>query len=237
MKIYAIIPAYNESKMIAEVVSSVRPYVSEVVVIDDGSADSTGRVAAQAGAIVLRHILNRGQGAGLRTGTEYALSAGADAIVHFDADGQHDPAEIPRLIEPIVNGEADLVLGSRFLKDAHHSYSDLRVGESVQGIRRGLIKLGVLFTWYFSGVHLTDVHNGFRALSRYAAERIVITQDRAAHASEILDQIRRNNLRFVERPTTIKYTEYSKSRQDGVRSEGNLKKIKVAVRFFLSKLI
>ena len=150
------------------------------------------------------------------------------------------------MVEPIAKGEADLVLGSRFLKSplpGAGSVQDLArqdgglAPDSVPFIRKILLKLGILFTWYFSGVRLTDVHNGFRALSRSAAQKIILTQDRAAHASEILDQIRKNNLRFVERPATVKYTDYSRSRRDGVRGEGNFKKIKIAVRFFLSKLV
>ncbi|MBI3626734.1 glycosyltransferase family 2 protein [Candidatus Uhrbacteria bacterium] len=226
MNISVVIPAYNEASMIGQVVQSVLPMVSQVVVIDDGSSDTTAQVAAQAGAVVLRHMINRGQGAALQTGTRYCLENGSDVIVHFDADGQFEPAEIPKMMEPVLNGQVDLVIGSRFLKS-----------NQIPTLRRLFLKFGILFTWFFAGIKLTDTHNGFRVLSRKAAELIILTQDRSAHASEIIEQVFRHDLKWLELPVSVKYTAYSTSRQDGVRNEGNVKKIRVAVRFILSKLL
>lgn len=198
MKIVAVIPAHNEEQRLPLAIADALPHVSAVVVVDDGSEDGTCVVAKQSGAHVLRHVVNRGQGAALQTGTTYALSVlFADVIVHFDADGQMTGSEIPSLVAPIINGETDIVLGSRFLgKEA----------ENIPRIRKFLIRLGALFTITLSGIKVTDTHNGFRALSRRAAEEIKITLDRMAHASEILDLIVAKRLRYVERPVTIRYS-------------------------------
>lgn len=116
MELTVVIPAYNEEKTIASVIAGVRRYVDNVIVIDDGSADSTLEIAQKSGVKVYRHFINRGLGGALGTGIRAALSAGADIIVTLDADGQHDPAEIPFLLKPIMESEADIVIGSRFLK-------------------------------------------------------------------------------------------------------------------------
>src|SRR5512140_2394300 len=115
MKIAVVIPAYNEERVIAGVIKEVRNITPHVFVVDDGSSDATAAAASGAGAIVLRHALNRGQGAALRTAIEAALLAGSDMIVTFDADGQMSAADIPALTAPIEAGLCDVVLGSRFL--------------------------------------------------------------------------------------------------------------------------
>ncbi len=199
MNIVAVIPAYNEEARIEGAVRDAKRFVTAVVVVDDCSKDRTGEVARSAGAHLLRHVINRGQGAALQTATDYALrELGADVIVHFDADGQMLGEEIARLVDPILKGEADIVLGSRFL----------RGGTPIPFIRKWLtLKPALLFTVLISGIRLTDTHNGFRALSRKTAERLRITLDRMAHASEILDEIVVGRFRYVERPVTIRYTE------------------------------
>ncbi len=193
----AIIPAYNESARIVAAVRDARSFVDAVVVVDDCSADDTGERAREAGATVVRHVINRGQGAALQTGTEYALRVlEADVLVHFDADGQMMGSEIPLMIAPIVAGEADIVFGSRFLgKRANMPMTRLMMN-----------RLAKWFTLVISGISLTDTHNGFRALSRHAAEQIVITLDRMAHASQIQDLVKVKRLRYTERPVTITYS-------------------------------
>lgn len=205
MKIIAVVPAFNEALVISDVIRSLRTVVSDVIVVDDGSTDETARNASAAGATVARHLINRGQGAALATGTQLALQHGADIVVHFDADGQHDPTDISLLIAPIVSGNIEVALGSRFLGRA----------EGLPLLRRVTLKLGVLFTRFFSGLKLTDVHNGIRALSRRAAEQIHITHDGMAHASEILDQVADLKLSYVEVPVTVRYTPYSLARGQG----------------------
>ena len=115
MKTVAVVPAFNEETVIANVIIKLRKKVDEVIVVDDGSRDATSDQARQAGAIVVRHVVNRGQGAAEETGTRLALRRGADVVIHFDADGQHDANDIVAMIAPIQAGRADVTLGSRFL--------------------------------------------------------------------------------------------------------------------------
>ncbi len=210
--VWVVVPAYNESRVIAEV---VRPLVDDgctVVVVDDGSRDDTAARARAAGAATLRHAINRGQGAALQSGLRYALEHGARILVTFDADGQHSVDDLPRLIAPIVDGRADVVLGSRFLGNAG----------GVPAARRLLLRTAVAFSGIVSGVKLTDAHNGLRALSRRAAAQLDLRLDRMAHASEIVDQIARTGLPVVEVPVDIRYTPYS---LDKGQSAGNAARI------------
>ncbi len=197
MKIIAIIPAFNEESRIAAVVRDASSFVSGVVVVDDCSRDNTANAARSAGATVLRHAINRGQGAALQTATEYALNRlGAEVVVHFDADGQMQGCDIPAMVEPIETGAADVVLGSRFLGKK----------TNMPMARRVVNRLAQWFTVAISGIRLTDTHCGFRALSRKAAQELTITLDGMAHASQIQDLIVVRRLRYVERPVTIVYS-------------------------------
>ena len=198
-KVFVVLPAFNEQQKITEVVRQVRAAVPNVVVVDDGSTDLTARQARSAGAVVLRHCVNRGQGAALQTGISYSLQAGARYVVTFDSDGQHRVEDIPRLLEPLVAGRAEVALGSRFIGRA----------EGIPLSRRLLLKGAVLFTRAASGARVSDAHNGLRAFSRRAAERLDLRMDRMAHASEIVDQIHAMKLVYVEIPVTIRYTQYS----------------------------
>ena len=197
--IWAIIAAFNEESVIRGVVEELHHYVSNIVVIDDGSSDATAREALAADAIVLRHSLNLGQGAALQTGIEFALQQSADIIVTFDADGQHDPKDIDVMETLRRERGVDMVLGSRFIGRA----------ERLPLMRRLFLILARIFTNITTGVWLTDTHNGLRLMTSSAARRLQITQNRMAHASEIIDQIRRHQISFVEAPVTIRYTEYS----------------------------
>ncbi len=197
--IAVVVPAYNEEKMIKVVLRSLKPYADEIIVVDDGSTDATSSLALTEGVYVLRHLVNRDYGAAIATGTAFALSLGADIIVHFDADGQFEPAEVKLLLEPLLQDKADVVLGSRFLGKA--------IG---MPWHRKLIQKGaVLFTWFFSGIKLTDAHNGFRAFTRKALQQITLSQDHKALTSEILHEISRSSLRYLEVPVTVHYTNYS----------------------------
>jgi glycosyltransferase involved in cell wall biosynthesis len=197
--IWIVIAAYNEDTVIAEVVRPLVEAGHQVVVVDDGSQDRTVARARDGGAAIVRHAINRGQGAALQSGLRYALNQGAQILVTFDADGQHSAGDIPRLVRPIVEGTADIALGSRFLEHA----------AGVPATRRVLLRLAVTFTGVMSGIRLTDAHNGMRALSRRAASQIELQLDRMAHASEIIDQLVRTGLPLVEVPVTVRYTPYS----------------------------
>lgn len=194
--IWIIIPAYNEGERLGATLDTLAAYSPRVVVVDDGSTDSTTAEALRHRVWLLQHSLNRGQGASLQTGIDFALRQGAGIIVTFDADGQHSVRDVAVLVEPLQKGTADVVLGSRFLGST--------VG--MPPARRLILKLAVLFTRIFSRIRVTDTHNGLRAFSREAAECISITHDRMAHASEILDQIQTHGLRYKEVPVTIHYT-------------------------------
>lgn len=209
--IFVVLPAFNEAAVIADVVQELRTQRLNVVVVDDGSADATAAEARRAGAIALRHALNRGQGAALQTGIDYCLGREARVVVTFDADGQHASEDIPRLVQPVLEGTVDVVLGSRFLGTT----------ENMPGIRRLLLKAAVVFTRLYSRARVTDVHNGLRVFSRMAASRIRITQDRMAHASELIDQVVGSGLRYREMPVHVRYTEYSRAK--GQRTSGALK--------------
>jgi glycosyltransferase involved in cell wall biosynthesis len=217
-----VIPAYNEEPSIGTVLSELTPLWSKLVVVDDGSSDRTAAVARASGARVLVHPVNRGQGAALQTGLQWGLDNGAEYFVTFDADGQHSHDNIDRLLEPLISGEADVALGSRFLGSS----------EGVSLSRLCLLKAAVLFTRLSTGLHLTDTHNGLRALTRDAASKIEITIDRMAHASEILDQIARHRLRFVEVPVEIRYTDYSTG-----KGQHNLGAAKVLADYMLNRVL
>ncbi|MFA4937505.1 MAG: glycosyltransferase family 2 protein, partial [Patescibacteria group bacterium] len=165
----------------------------------DGSTDNTKQQALAAGAMVLRHLINCGYGAALATGTEYAIKLQADLIVHFDADDQFVPEEVKLLLSPLISGQAEVVFGSRFLGKAIN----------ISWMRKVILKAAIIFTWIFSGLKLTDAQNGFRAFTREAAKQINIRQTGKAATSEIIDEVARLGLRFIEVPATVHYTNYS----------------------------
>jgi glycosyltransferase involved in cell wall biosynthesis len=198
-QMYVVIPAYNEGPVISRVVSEVKRAGYAVVVVDDGSSDATAEEARAAGAGVITHPFNLGQGAALQTGIDYAVAEGAEVIVTFDADGQHRVSDIARLAEALVEERADFALGSRFLGQA----------PNLPPLRRLLLHAATAFTRLTTGLQVTDTHNGLRAMTRRAAAAIRLRQNRMAHASELLSQIAASGLRYVERPVTIEYTAYS----------------------------
>lgn len=200
--LWIVIPAYREATMIGRVVATCRARFPNVVVVDDGSRDGTDQAALAAGAHVVRHPVNLGQGAALQTGLDYALRRGAQILVTFDADGQHRIQDVEAMRDRLLRDGVDVVLGSRFLGHA----------ENMPALRRIVLRAAVLFTRATTGLDLTDAHNGLRVLTREAALRIRLHQNRMAHASEILGQIARQRLRFVEHPITIVYTDYSRAK-------------------------
>jgi glycosyltransferase involved in cell wall biosynthesis len=219
MKIACVIPAWNEAKNITTVVNSVRPCVDEIIVVDDYSRDATAALAVATGVIVLRHPINRGQGAALQTGNDYALSHGADIIVHFDADNQFSAAEIKDMVAPIESGQADIVFGSRFLGKPTNFPSTKKYI---------IMPLARIFTRFFLGVNLSDPQNGFRALNRRAAQSIRITNREMAHASEIQAKAFQEKLRIAEVPITVTYHHFGQKLSGG---------FKVAKDLLIHKLI
>jgi len=222
MNIYIVIPAYNEDQTLTQVLSELKKDYSNIIVVDDGSTDNTFQQALLAKVVVLSHLINRGQGAALATGINYALEQGADIIVTFDADGQHQVAEIAKIIQPLIEQQVDVVLGSRFLGQQ----------SKIPLFRKIILKMAIIFTWLISGIKLTDAHNGFRAFNRLAAEKIKISQDRMAHSSEIIEEIKRNKLNYKEVPVTISYTKYSLS-----KGQTFWDSFKIAKDIFFKKII
>ena len=209
MKTFCVIPAYNEAKNIAAVVSQVKPLVDQVVVVDDGSADRTYELAEAAGAAALRHLINRGQGAALRTGTNYCLNRGAEIIVHFDADGQFLAQDIKKVLAPLLASEAAVVFGSRFLSQG---------GPDMPWPKKCLIMpLARQVNKIFFNIDLTDPQSGFRALTARAAETISWRQDRMAHCSEIMFAVKKNNFKTKEVPIKVVYHSFGLNLLDGFK--------------------
>ena len=222
MGVRVVIAAYNEEGSIRKVLADLRKHgYRDVIVVDDGSEDRTTELAEAGGAVVARHIINRGQGAALQTGIAYALRKKADVVVTFDADGQHHAKDIKRLVKPVVEGKADVALGSRFLRKTHNASWG----------RALILKGGALSFRILYGIRLTDSHNGFRALSRKAAQKIKLKSDGMEHASEIVQQIADHKLRYVEVPVTITYTDYSKG-----KGQGNGAALRIMSKMLLDKL-
>ena len=197
-----VIPAFNEGRVLSEVLADLTRLPHAVVVVDDGSDDDTGRRAAEYPVVVLRHLVNLGQGAALQTGIEHALGIpGIRFIVTFDADGQHTVDDIARLLAPLRASTHDVVLGSRFLERAEAA--------GIRPSRVMLLKVAAWFTRLTTGLRLTDTHSGLRALTAEAAAALRIRQNRMAHASEILAQIAALKLRYCEVPIRVRYTPYS----------------------------
>jgi glycosyltransferase involved in cell wall biosynthesis len=217
-----VIPAFNEAKTIGRVLSGLFEHgYTNVVVVDDGSTDATSEVARAAGAVVLRHRINRGQGAALQTGDEYALQSGANIVVHFDADGQFNPADIAGALKLLEQKNVAVVLGSRFIDG--RSKLPWTKEHVLFPITRTLNR-------FFTGLTLTDGQNGFRVLSRTALEKLTITHDGMAHNSEIIKQIKELALTYVEYPVEVVYHRYGQGLGGGLKIVGTM-----LLRFFYQK--
>jgi glycosyltransferase involved in cell wall biosynthesis len=209
--IWVVVPAFNEATALASVLQEVMEPGYRVVVVDDGSSDSTAQTARSIGVTVIRHCINLGQGAALQTGIRWAISQGASYICTYDADGQHRVTDIALMAERMAATSADVTLGSRFLGQTH----------GMPAVRKFLLKLAIAFTTVHSGLRLTDTHNGLRLFTRDAALRLNLQQPRMAHASEILARIAECRFKYIEVPTSIRYTDYS--RQKGQSALGSFR--------------
>lgn len=211
MKTFCVIPAFNEEKNIKIIINQVRPLVDRLIIVDDGSSDNTpGLIREERGVVLLKHIINRGQGAALRTGTEYCLNNGADIIVHFDADGQFLARDIERVAAPIKDGMAQVVFGSRFLNAEHSLGMPFLKKYFIMPLAKAVNKV-------FFNVNLTDPQSGFRAMSRQAAREISWKQDRMAHCSEIMFEVKKNNFKVKEAPIKVIYHNFGQSFSGGLK--------------------
>jgi glycosyltransferase involved in cell wall biosynthesis len=198
-KIYILIPAFNEETVIRDVIKEVRDSgYQNIIIVDDGSADNTQAVAQkEEGVVALRHAINRGKGAAVKTGIEAAKMLDADIVITIDGDGQHNPADIAKMLE-LINQGNDVVLGSR-LKNPK--------GMPVWKIAAN--HFGNFCTWSIYGLWVTDSQSGFRAYSKKAIDSIETKTDRYEYDSEVIREIHRNKLKFIETPIEVRYTEYS----------------------------
>lgn len=222
MKLAIIIPAFNEDKVIFSVLNSIPSKIKgvskiEKIVVDDGSGDNTREESLRAGASVIRHHINRGAGAATKTGIIWAKKKKPDIIVTFDADGQHNPKNIERIIKPILDSKADLVIGSRFMS------------KQKVPIDRYLLNWSANFiTFLLFGVFSSDTQSGLRALSKKAYSLIDFKNDRMEFSSEILIEAKKHNIRKTEVPVDAIYTKYSRN-----KGQKNTNSIAIFSRFLI----
>lgn len=211
--VWIVIPLYNEATVIAGVIAELLESFAHIVCVDDGSSDDSARVAEQAGARVIRHPHNLGQGAALQTGISYARAqAGCRYIVTFDADGQHRVVDALAMLALAEQEDAAIIFGSRFLDD-----------RTKPGLAKKIVlKTAVAVTNLSTGLRLTDAHNGLRVLRADAAHAVNLKQDRMAHASEIVVQLGRSGLPWREFPVEVLYTDYSKAKGQSLLNSINI---------------
>lgn len=221
--VVVVVPVFNEASVLGDVLTTLRAHFDQVVVVDDGSRDGSAAVAQGAGATVLRHAVNLGQGAALQTGFDHVIRhTDARYVVTFDADGQHDPVDALAMLEAARTDGVHVVLGSRTLGVAH--------GQPI--LRRALLRLALTFTRATTGLALSDSHNGLRVLSREAVQVLRLRQRGMAHASELLMAIAGSGLSWVEHPVNISYTEYSLS-----KGQSNLNAFNVLYDLTVDRLV
>lgn len=216
-----IIPAFNEAKTIGKLLDKLKKQgYYNVVVVDDCSADQTGEIAQKAGAVVLRHIINRGLGGALRTGFAYALSTQTKVIITMDADLQHRVENIPNLIKPIINNKIDVVIGKRKFDSKEMPIS-----------RRLANQIGNIFTFLIFGFQVSDSQSGFRCFRYSALGKMKLYSNRMEISSEIIAEIKRNKLKFAEVPISTIYTKYSLSKGQSFKNG-----LKTLVKLLLVRL-
>ncbi|MFW0862372.1 MAG: glycosyltransferase family 2 protein [Candidatus Komeilibacteria bacterium] len=199
-KIFVVIPVLNEAKNIGAVLDRFKDYNYTVVVVNDGSTDNTASIVRQySGVYLVNHFINRGMGAALQTGNEFALSMGAEYIVHFDGDGQMQIEDIDKMLEPLIAGRADITMGSRHMG----------VNSNLPWLKKYILQPPArIINFLFTGLWLTDVHNGFRAVTAETAKKMYISIDGFAHNTEIPAMIRKLSLKYEEVPVKIIYTKF-----------------------------
>ena len=209
-----IVPMYNEEQVISQVVKDLRSIFPHVICIDDGSNDKSAAKALEAGALVLRHVVNIGQGAALSTGFSWVQSQSQFSyVVTFDADGQHRPEDALRLVTELVRKQVDVVFASRFLDQDQ---------ATIPLAKRLVLKTVTKITKSLTDVELSDAHNGLRALTVDASRQVNLTQNGMAHATQFVSLVLQANLKYVEIPVTILYTPYSRSKGQSLLNSINI---------------
>lgn len=204
---------YNEATVIGSVIEGLRDTFPHVVCIDDGSSDGSADAARAAGAVVVVHPINLGQGASLQTGFEFALRDPLmTEVLTFDADGQHTVPDAVEMVARLRDENLDVVIGSRFLDDR----------TQLGWAKRLVLRTATRFTRVTTGMALTDAHNGLRVIGRDLLEKIRLRQNRMAHASELIDQIGALKATWAEHPTHIVYTDYSRAKGQSLLNSVNI---------------
>ena len=228
-KTYIILPAYCEEKVIKQVIKDIKKQgYKNIIVIDDGSLDNTYSQAKSTGVIVLKHPINRGKGAATQTGIDAAKLLNADILVTMDSDGQHNPKDIKKLIQPILDNKADVVIGSRMLNT-----------KGMPKSRVVMNKIANLITYLFFGILVSDSQSGFRAYNKKAYTSVYTYLDRYEFESEMLGQIKNAKLRVKEVPIKVIYTDYSKNKYKHMNrfsAQGLTNGIKMVVRLVENSL-
>ncbi len=202
--VWIVIPAFNEAGVIGEVVADVRSVFDHVVCVDDGSSDDTGEIALRAGAHLVRHPVNLGQGAAIQTGVEYARrQPGAQIFVTFDGDGQHRVKDVVTMVDRLKAGDADVVIGTRFGRSGFSKPPLLK---------RVVLQTAARLSPRGRRLGLTDTNNGLRVFNKTVADGLDITMSGMSHASEFVALVDENHWRVVEEPVEVLYTEYSKAK-------------------------
>ncbi|APT83888.1 glycosyltransferase family 2 protein [Corynebacterium aquilae] len=203
---WLIIPCYNEGTVIKDVIENARATFPNIVAVNDGSADNSAAQIHAAGAHLVNHPVNLGQGAAIQTGVEYARrQPGARYFVTFDADGQHQVKDVVAMLERLRNDDADIIVGTRFGDAA-------RDEDQVPLIKRIVLKTVVMLSPRTRRLGLTDAHNGLRVFNRKVADELNIRMNGMSHASEFVTQMDEKGWRVAEQPVDILYTEYSMSK-------------------------
>lgn len=210
--VWIVIPLYNEAAVVQSVINDLRSEFSNIVCIDDGSSDGGAKLATAAGARVVTHPLNLGQGAALQTGFSYALERDAQYVVTFDADGQHQVTDASTMVNRARNEDLAIVFGSRFL--------DSRTRPGL--LKKLVLKTAVTITNWATKTRLTDAHNGLRVIRQDALRQIRLSQDRMAHATEIVVQLGRTKLPYSEQPVQVLYTDYSRAKGQSLLNSINI---------------
>jgi glycosyltransferase involved in cell wall biosynthesis len=222
MSLFLILPAFNEAKIIGAVLKNASQQLKKlnikdfkIIVVDDGSLDQTASIAETHGAVVLRHFLNRGLGGALGTGIAYAKKKKADMVITFDSDGQHDPKDITKLIKPIQENKADVVIGVRNRKKMPLDRKIITFGSS-------------LLTFLFFGIYSPDTQSGMRAFNKKAIKKIKIKTQRMEVSSELFHEIKVHKLRLKHAPIKVIYTKYSRD-----KGQKNTNAIKILVKLIM----
>ena len=219
-KIYIVIPVYNEAPVIRETIAEIKNAgYKNIIIVDDGSVDSSYLKAIKTGAVVLRLAINRGKGAAVKTGVEAAKILKADVVVTIDGDGQHNPDDIKAMLSLINNGY-DVVLGSRLKNPKGMPWYKIIANH-----------LGNFFTFLIYGLWVTDSQSGFRAYSKKAINLIDTKTDRYEYDSEIIREINRHDLKYIEIPIEVRYTEYSMNK---TTKQGLKNGIKTLIKMLIS---